>query len=251
MAPSPRSAGAPAAADDAAVASSGRKPTPYEQRVYRLCSAIPKGKVTTYGELAKALDPPSAARAVGQAMRRNPFAPQVPCHRVVAATLEIGGFTGSWVRGAWVGRGLGSAGVAANAALVQGGGGGRDVAVAAIAPFRRRRRPRPPAPAAAVKLMRSGTDARETTGAPTARAPPRLRAGVVPIRALPPNTIRARRQGPEAASVKRKRAMLVEEGVAFDGDGRVTRACLVRAEELARFAGGRAGLAGGKGGSSK
>jgi hypothetical protein len=45
--------------------------------------------------------------------------------------------------------------------------------------------------------------------------------------------------------------MLVEEGVAFDGDGRVTRACLVRAEELARFAGGRAGLAGGKGGSSK
>jgi len=62
----------------------------------QLCSAIPKGRVSTYGDLARALDPPSSARAVGQAMRRNPFAPTVPCHRVVAADLQLGGFTGSW-----------------------------------------------------------------------------------------------------------------------------------------------------------
>mmetsp|Transcript_7876 Transcript_7876/g.16102 ORF Transcript_7876/g.16102 Transcript_7876/m.16102 type:complete len:86 (+) Transcript_7876:104-361(+) len=43
-------------------------------------------KVSTYGTLAKELG--SSARAVGQALRRNPFAPGVPCHRVVAATLD-------------------------------------------------------------------------------------------------------------------------------------------------------------------
>lgn len=74
----------------------GRQPTPYEERVYKLCSAIPKGSVATYGGMARALSPPSSARAVGQAMRRNPFAPVVPCHRVVASDLQLGGFTGSW-----------------------------------------------------------------------------------------------------------------------------------------------------------
>jgi O-6-methylguanine DNA methyltransferase len=64
----------------------------------QMCSAIPKGRVTTYGDMAKALSPPSCARAVGQAMRRNPFAPKVPCHRVVASDLKLGGFKGSWVR---------------------------------------------------------------------------------------------------------------------------------------------------------
>jgi methylated-DNA-[protein]-cysteine S-methyltransferase len=44
--------------------------------------------------MAKALS--SSARAVGQAMRRNPFAPVVPCHRVIAADLNLGGFVGSW-----------------------------------------------------------------------------------------------------------------------------------------------------------
>lgn len=71
-----------------------RPPTAYEQRVYEMCKAIPKGKVSTYGEMAKALS--SSARAVGQAMRRNPFAPVVPCHRVVASNLDLGGFSGSW-----------------------------------------------------------------------------------------------------------------------------------------------------------
>lgn len=61
----------------------------------QLCKAIPPGKVTTYGAMASALH--SSARAVGQAMRRNPFAPRVPCHRVIAVNLELGGFSGSWV----------------------------------------------------------------------------------------------------------------------------------------------------------
>ena len=64
--------------------------------VAQVCSAIPKGKVSTYGALSQVLK--SSPRAVGQALRRNPYAPQVPCHRVVASTLELGGFSGSWVK---------------------------------------------------------------------------------------------------------------------------------------------------------
>lgn len=71
-----------------------RPPTEYEVRVYKLCKAIPEGKVSTYGAMAAVLQ--SSARAVGQSMRRNPFAPDVPCHRVIAADLELGGFSGSW-----------------------------------------------------------------------------------------------------------------------------------------------------------
>eukprot|EP00959_Pyramimonas_sp_CCMP1952_P386261 8095345-Pyramimonas_sp.AAC.3 len=51
-------------------------------------------QVSTYGTLANELG--SSARAVGQALKRNPFAPGVPCHRVVGASLELGGFHGSW-----------------------------------------------------------------------------------------------------------------------------------------------------------
>lgn len=71
-----------------------RPPTAYESRLYALCRAIPAGKVTTYGAMAKVLT--SSARAAGQALRRNPYAPEVPCHRVIAASLELGGFSGSW-----------------------------------------------------------------------------------------------------------------------------------------------------------
>ncbi|GAX83630.1 hypothetical protein CEUSTIGMA_g11054.t1 [Chlamydomonas eustigma] len=71
-----------------------REPTHFEKRLYEVCKKIPKGKVSTYGTLANVLK--SSARAVGQGMRRNPFAPEVPCHRVVASNLEIGGFSGSW-----------------------------------------------------------------------------------------------------------------------------------------------------------
>lgn len=71
----------------------GREITPFQRRVYDALRRIPRGRVTTYGLLAKHLDCGSA-RAVGQALRRNPFAPGVPCHRVIASDLRIGGFMG-------------------------------------------------------------------------------------------------------------------------------------------------------------
>jgi methylated-DNA-[protein]-cysteine S-methyltransferase len=66
--------------------------TDFQKRVYSECSKIPKGKVSTYGKLSKRLK--SSPRAVGQALRVNPFAPKVPCHRVVSSTGAIGGFMG-------------------------------------------------------------------------------------------------------------------------------------------------------------
>jgi methylated-DNA-[protein]-cysteine S-methyltransferase len=69
--------------------------TQFQQKVYKACSAIPKGKVCTYKELAKKVGSPNAVRAVGSALRNNPFAPKVPCHRVVASDRSLGGFSGS------------------------------------------------------------------------------------------------------------------------------------------------------------
>ena len=54
---------------------------------------MPKGRVTTYKALAQAMDT-KAYQAIGQVMRINPFAPRVPCHRVVASDGSIGGFMG-------------------------------------------------------------------------------------------------------------------------------------------------------------
>jgi methylated-DNA-[protein]-cysteine S-methyltransferase len=67
--------------------------TRFQDRVYCLVRKIPKGKVTTYREIAKKLRT-RAYRAVGQALSRNPFAPQVPCHRVVNSDGSIGGYKG-------------------------------------------------------------------------------------------------------------------------------------------------------------
>ena len=65
--------------------------TPFQSKVYALCSRIPKGRVTTYKILAEKLKT-KAYRAVGQALNKNPFAPRVPCHRVVAHNGTLGGF---------------------------------------------------------------------------------------------------------------------------------------------------------------
>lgn len=67
--------------------------TAFQQRVYEALLCVPEGRVTTYAQLAKAVGCGSP-RAVGQALRRNPFAPEVPCHRVIASDLTIGGFSG-------------------------------------------------------------------------------------------------------------------------------------------------------------
>jgi methylated-DNA-[protein]-cysteine S-methyltransferase len=66
---------------------------PFERRVYELARTIPAGKTLTYGDVAKALGDSGSARAVGQALGRNPFAPVVPCHRVVAASGTMHGFS--------------------------------------------------------------------------------------------------------------------------------------------------------------
>ncbi|KAF2691873.1 DNA binding methylated-DNA--cysteine S-methyltransferase [Lentithecium fluviatile CBS 122367] len=68
--------------------------TPFQERVYALLQQIPEGKVATYAAVARVLK--SSPRAVGGALRNNPFAPEVPCHRVLASTGFIGGFKGDW-----------------------------------------------------------------------------------------------------------------------------------------------------------
>lgn len=68
--------------------------TDFQRRVYEAVSRVPAGRVTTYGALARRLGCGSA-RAVGQALRVNPFAPRVPCHRVIASDLTPGGFHGA------------------------------------------------------------------------------------------------------------------------------------------------------------
>lgn len=65
----------------------------FHRRVYDIARAIPPGEVLTYGEVAKRLGEPGASRAVGQALGNNPFAPVVPCHRVLAAGRRSGGFS--------------------------------------------------------------------------------------------------------------------------------------------------------------
>jgi len=71
-----------------------REPTDFERRVYAALCEVPAGRVTSYGALARRMGTGSA-RAVGQALRRNPFAPEVPCHRVIAADGMIGGYAGA------------------------------------------------------------------------------------------------------------------------------------------------------------
>lgn len=66
--------------------------TSFQRRVYNALLKIPRGKVTTYKILARYLKCRSC-QAVGQALRRNPFAPKVPCHRVIASNLSLGGFS--------------------------------------------------------------------------------------------------------------------------------------------------------------
>lgn len=69
--------------------------TPFQRRAYAIARAIPPGQTRTYGEVAAELGDPGLARAVGQAMGANPFAPVVPCHRVLAAGHQPGGFSAS------------------------------------------------------------------------------------------------------------------------------------------------------------
>ena len=66
---------------------------PFHQRVYEWVRRIPPGETWTYGEVAEQLGAPGTARAVGQAMGSNPYAPVVPCHRVLGAGAKGVGFS--------------------------------------------------------------------------------------------------------------------------------------------------------------
>lgn len=68
--------------------------TSFRDACYEILRKVPRGKVTTYGDLALAMGRPGAARAVGTAMRLNPDAPRTPCHRVVAADGSLGNYSG-------------------------------------------------------------------------------------------------------------------------------------------------------------
>ena len=68
--------------------------TPFQQTVLDEVAKVPRGEVVTYGELAKRIGKPRAARAVGQALGRNPVPIVVPCHRVIASNGSLGGYSG-------------------------------------------------------------------------------------------------------------------------------------------------------------
>jgi len=67
--------------------------TEFEKKVYLAVFKIPKGEVRSYKWVAKAVGKPKAARAIGNALNKNPYAPIVPCHRVVKSDGSIGGFS--------------------------------------------------------------------------------------------------------------------------------------------------------------
>jgi len=63
-----------------------------EQKIYKKLLDVPKGKITTYGDLAKAVGLKNGQRVVGKIMNKNPYPVIVPCHRVVMSTGKIGGY---------------------------------------------------------------------------------------------------------------------------------------------------------------
>ena len=66
--------------------------TPFQQAVYRATVEIPKGQTRTYAWVAGRIGRPGASRAVGNALSSNPFAPRIPCHRVIRSDGSLGGF---------------------------------------------------------------------------------------------------------------------------------------------------------------
>ena len=69
--------------------------TEFQIRVLLETLKIPKGQTRSYGEIAKAIGKPGASRAVGSALRKNPFPITIPCHRVIHSNGDITGYSGS------------------------------------------------------------------------------------------------------------------------------------------------------------
>lgn len=74
------------------------KITEFEKKVYAACKLIPPGETRAYAWIAKQINHPKACRAVGNALHKNPFAPLVPCHRVIRSDGSPGGFAGGCVK---------------------------------------------------------------------------------------------------------------------------------------------------------
>ena len=68
-------------------------PTPFEERVYAVVRRIPRGETRSYRWVAEQLGNSNRARAVGNALNRNPYSPEVPCHRVIRSDGSLGGFS--------------------------------------------------------------------------------------------------------------------------------------------------------------
>ena len=68
--------------------------TNFQLKVWNYLKKIPKGKVKTYLEIAKAIGKPKAFRAVANAVGKNPNSPKIPCHRVIRSDGKIGGYSG-------------------------------------------------------------------------------------------------------------------------------------------------------------
>ena len=70
------------------------KGTKFQLKVWNYLKKIPKGKVKTYLEVAKANGKPEAFRAVANAVGKNPYPPKIPCHRVIRSNGSLGGYSG-------------------------------------------------------------------------------------------------------------------------------------------------------------
>ena len=68
--------------------------TKFQQRVWAYLRKIPRGSVKTYSQVAKGIGKPLAARAVANAIGKNPYAPKIPCHRVIRSNGSLGGYSG-------------------------------------------------------------------------------------------------------------------------------------------------------------
>ena len=70
------------------------KGTKFQIKVWKYLKKIPKGSVKTYKDVAIAINQPKAARAVANACAKNPYAPKIPCHRVIRSDGRLGGYSG-------------------------------------------------------------------------------------------------------------------------------------------------------------
>ena len=70
------------------------KGTKFQLKVWNYLKKIPKGKVETYLQVAKAIGKPKAFRAVANAVGKNPYPPKIPCHRVIRSDGSLGGYSG-------------------------------------------------------------------------------------------------------------------------------------------------------------